>query len=226
MDYDGTLTKFNGRLAYKDELCGEILNTYQELLIPGSEIAEPILTKERDNFANVFASTWYHVLNDPTGRRVLRESGRHAPIREGANQLFGYLKSQDVSPTIVSANFEPFVKGGLEQIKYSEGTKMFAIRSNSLLSAEKGNILLHITQRNPNTAYVYVGDGKSDIPAAEARGIISCYYALEGSDFAEYLKQEGITHFTYRNLNDVALKLYETQQRANALRQQNGFHQN
>ena len=210
MDYDNTITNGSKPLSNLSGIIQANPLAHLETLIPGSVFAEPILKeKGRGKFAEVFANTWQLVIKDKIGYNLVRAAGNHVPLREGVNNFFAYAKKIGVDLTIVSANFEPFVMGGLDQIDEAEETQLIAVNDKSILSTAKGDVLLHLAQKNPSKAFVFVGDGASDLPALKANEFIACYFALEGSEFEKALKKENLPYFTYRDFNDITLKLHQ-----------------
>lgn len=210
LDYDNTITDNTQPLNSLSGLTQTNPLSHLETLIPGSILAEPLLKDQgRGKFAEVFVNTWQVVLKDPKGSHFLRSAGTHTPFRKGVSDFFAYAQNRDAKLTIVSANFEPFVMGGLDQITEAEGTNVLAVTDKSIIPTAKGAVLLHLAQKDPSRGLIYVGDGESDKPAIQAKDLIVCYFALEGSGFAKALEEEELPNFTYRDFNDITLKLQQ-----------------
>lgn len=212
LDYDNTVTD-----ASKQFDTSGIVEVdpkdYRITFIPGSVIAESLLAENRDNFPEVFASTWQILLKDKAGYDAFRLSGKEAPLREGISNFFRYAKGNDIELTVASANFEPFVMGGLDRIAEAEGTRVIAVTPDSIISISKGDLLLHLAQKDPTRATIFVGDGASDLPALHAKDVVACYFALERSAFEKQLRDENIPYFPYRDFNDIQLKLKQLKAR-------------
>ena len=209
MDYDGTITDHKKPLEGLSEFTSSDPRDHLTTLIPLSTIAEPMLKKNgRDNFPEVFSASWQYFLQDERGRQVFRLNGSYVPIREGVDRFFGFAKEDlDAKLTIVSANFEPFVMGGLDKIPKAENISVFAVTENSIIPTAKGDLLTHLAQADPSKAVIYIGDGASDLPTIQARNLVASYFALDGSEFAKSLEHEDLPYFSYRNFLDIRLKL-------------------
>lgn len=182
--------------------------------LPGSDKAEPWLTAlGRDEFARVFVTIWQPFLHQERGAAIYRENGKHIPLRPGVPELFAYWQQRGIDRTILSANFDPFVHGVLEQIgEDAKGTEVFAVTKNSILSTQKGDMLRHLAQLDPTRPFIYIGDGSSDLPAIEANSVIAGYMALEGGAFAQQLRHANIPHLTFKtgyNIKEHFAKLIE-----------------
>lgn len=209
MDYDNTISDNDKPLDFNPLIRTDSLD-HLVTLIPGSAIAEPMLRDMgRDKFAEVYASVWQFFLKDEIGKRIFWDAGSHVPSREGVNSFFSYAKNKYFNLTIVSANFEPYVMGGLDRIPEANGVNVFAVKPDSIISTQKDDLLFHLAQKDPKSAILYVGDGASDLPALEARDVIACYFALEGSKFADALSKNNLPHFTYKNFYAITSKLQQ-----------------
>ncbi len=219
MDYDNTITDHNKPLEKLSGFTSADPNDQLITLIPLSAIGEPLLKKiGRDNFAEAYATTWQFLLRDEKGRQAFRLNGENAPIREGVGRFLAYAKKDmHAELTVVSANFEPFVMGGLDKIPEAEGINVFAVRENSIIPTAKGDLLAHLAQRDPKKALIYIGDGASDLPTLQAQDLVACYFALEGTEFENALKEEKLPHFAYRDFNDVTMKLEQINKMRNKI---------
>lgn len=177
-------------------------------LIPGSINAETQLERQgREAFAEVFVRNWRPALEVDPG--AFKEVGKGASLRPGVQELFREARASNVEISVLSANFEPFVYGVLSQIPDAEGINVWAVRQNSIIATDKGSVLKHTAFESPEQGVVFLGDGASDLPTLEARDYIACYFALEGSVFAKQLEEKGLAFYTYRDFNDIRVKLQE-----------------
>ena len=212
-DYDGTVTD----LTKPFNTSGFVdvnLNDYRTAFIPGSAVAEPLLDKDgREKFAEVFASIWQPLLRDPRGYESFRLAGRSVPLREGVSEFFGYAKERDIKVTVASANFEPFVMGGLDKVRQADGVGVFTVTPESIIATAKGDLLFHLAQLHPDKATIFIGDGKSDHEALGAKDMVAWYFALEDSEFADDLEKNGIPYSSYRNFDDIRLPLQQPKPR-------------
>lgn len=189
-DMDGTLTTLT-------DMHGHIIEK-----LPASFIAEQILTEEgRNAFARVFVSTWEPVLAH--GPKIFKAAAKGIEVRDGVDNYFVETRRAGIKTIVLSANFEPFVDGVLEQIPNAEGTEVIAVRPGDLRATEKALVLEHMAKKNPNKPLIYIGDGTSDIKAIAASDMVACYLALEGSQFSAELTAQNIPHLTYRDFYDV-----------------------
>lgn len=189
-DMDGTLTTLT-------DMHGHILEK-----LPASFIAEQILTEEgRDAFARVFVTTWEPVL--AAGPKIFKAAAEGVEVRDGVDNYFKETKKAGIKTVVLSANFEPFVDGVLDQIPSAEGTEVIAVRPGDLRAIEKAAVLEHIAKKNPRKFLVYIGDGSSDIKAIAAAQMVAVYLALEGSQFSDELTAQNIPHLTYGDFDDV-----------------------
>ncbi len=173
--------------------------------IPGSEIAEPALAaSNRTNFPEVFAGTWQGILKDAPS--LFESVGEHITFRRGIKTFLQYLRRGGNDFTILSANFFPVITAALPKIT-EDRTRIYAITPDDITSTEKDIIIRHEAKNNPEKAIIYIGDGSSDLPAIEAKDYVACYFALEGSSFAKELAKNNLPHFTYKDFNDIQLKL-------------------
>lgn len=178
--------------------------------LPASILAEELLANDprgRDAFGEIFVHTWQETLRvHPEG---FREVGRNAPLREGVKDFVRRTKESGIDLTFLSANFEPFVEGVLDQIPDAEGTNYLAVTPDSIIATAKGAVVEHTALENPKKAVIFIGDGKSDFPAIQAASKVGLYCALAESPFAEELEKEGLPFITYRDFNDINVKLEE-----------------
>jgi len=182
--------------------------------IPASAIAEPLLAqKGREHFPRVFVETWQRALAQYPKLYARGGKESYAPLRGGVDACFAYLKHIGAKRSILSANFEPFVKGVLSRIpSVDRNVDVFAVKKDDIRSTDKGTYLQLLARQNPSRALIYIGDGASDLPSLEAQSVVACYFALEGSVFAQELAKAHIPHFTYRDFHDIQLKLVHMQQ--------------
>lgn len=199
MDVDGTLTVDP--------------DSYLERLIPGSRPAEKMLkTHGREAFPLIFPLTWQHGLR--TTPEDFRVGGLQAPLREGVNEFFQYAKDTDMTTSVVTANFDEFTSGILDQIDTApENMDVWAISRDSIASTDKGAVVTTIAIKDPNKAVIYFGDGSSDLPALEAAPVVAVYFALKDSKFAKQLAELAekgkVVYFEYETFYDVTKKLRE-----------------
>lgn len=174
--------------------------------IPGSVHAEPLLAQHpegRHGFGDVFAQTWQPALEETP-------EAFHAPdapvkITPGASDLFKMLKEESIPATVVSANFEPFVRHHMGKIEGTEDVEIHGITHDSIVSSAKDAMLKFIAAKNPDSAVIFIGDGSSDEDAIEARDVVALYGARQGLGFQQKLESqaEPVEHFTYNDYHDV-----------------------
>lgn len=173
-DFDGTLT--------------EDPNSYL-MRIPGSSIGEQMLADHgRQSFAYAAALSWVHPLQKAP--EAFRQVGKDVKLRDGVKETLDEAKMnpQIKDITVLSANFEPIVVGGLDQLTSSaDGVRVLAITPDDIRSTDKGSILTLMALEDIDTAVVFLGDGSSDEAALAAHGFIAGYGALENAGFARQL---------------------------------------
>lgn len=204
-DYDNTISDSSKRAAIFDPN-GDPEADHQRQLIAGSEVGEAILTQYgRDEFAHAFVQSWQRPLTDMPG--AFYQAGTLVPTREGMDRLFTYLRDEGIGAGVISANFEPIIRGGLSQLPDTEGVSVRAITAGNINSTAKDAVIRDEAHKYQDKAFIFVGDGASDLPALDAQAVVACYFALEGSVFATQLAEQGIPHFTYKTGDDIIDKL-------------------
>lgn len=193
---------------------------YLKHLVPLSEFAEDALSADRSNFTDVFVTYWQRFLRDPHAVAVARSNGQHIPMRNGVNTLFAGLTDIDAQKVVLSANFEPFVEGGLDQLdpEVLNNTELWAITENSIVATDKGTVIEHIAKSHPEAFTIFAGDGSSDKPAMDAKEV-GLFFALEGSSFAKELEEKGFVYLPYETGEDIINQLHEVRALAAQLRQ-------
>lgn len=186
-------------------------------LIPGSAIIEPAMQDERDKFPEHFAKGWRPILSKLPA--VFYEAGQQIPIRSGVPDMLALCNEQNIPFDVLSANFEPVVKGGLSQLPDAQNVRIFAIKPDSIAASDKGTYLRALAAENPNRMLLYLGDGSSDKAALDAADQIGVFFALDGSSFHKELAQEQqkraaegtseIIFFTYKTFHDIKDKVQE-----------------
>jgi len=194
-DFDGTLT--------------EDPNSYL-MRIPGSSIGEQMLVDHgRQSFAYAAALSWVHPLQKTP--EAFRQVGKDVTLRNGVKETLDEAKAnpQVKDITILSANFEPIVIGGLDQLESSaDGVRVLAVTPDDIRSTDKGSILTLMALEDIDTAVFFLGDGSSDEAALAAHGFIAGYGALENAGFAKQLKaanEDGLVapFFLYGGKNEA-----------------------
>ena len=176
--------------------------------IPTSADAEPMLAElSRDAFSWVHAVTWQDALREAP--ELFREAGQRAIVRPGVDKFFEYAKRAHIPVTILSANFEPYVRGVLDQVPNAAGTPIIANKADYIIATDKASVIEHEAKSHPDRPVIFAGDGKSDKKAINK--LVAGYLALESSEFAAELKAAGLPYVTYRDFNDVTEKVKELQ---------------
>lgn len=200
-DYDNTISDGSKRADIFDPN-GDPQADYQRQLIAGSELGEEILTQfGRDEFAHAFVQSWQRPLTDMPG--AFYQAGTLTPTRAGMDHLFTYLYNESIGAGVISANFEPIIRGGLKQLPATENVSVRAITAGNINSTAKDAVIIDEAHKHHDKAFIFVGDGASDLPALAAKDVVACYFALEGSIFAQQLEEQGIPHFTYKTGDDI-----------------------
>lgn len=193
---------------------------YLTELIPGSEVAEPMLetAEGRNAFSKAFVKVWQPLLRDiPVG---YYDAGTLAPLRDGVPEFFEYAHKEGDKIIMLTANFELTGRGILSQIPHTQGIPVIGITENSIIATAKEIVLFDKAHEEPNKALIYIGDGASDLPALKVKEYIACYFALDGSVLANALQKQGIPHFTYKNFHDVIHTKKQIKTRLAQLREQ------
>src|SRR3990167_5123116 len=223
-DHDGTWTDLKGRVDIGEHISYFPESNYLKDLIPTSAHAEYLLKKHtRKVFPFVFTSLWRHYLTDERGEQLFRNAGHYLPLRDGAKSLLDYLGSQNTKVTFVSHNFKPIIEGLLDKMGSETPVEIQAITSDSLNTLDKSATLHALVKENPTKPIIFIGDCETDFDIVEAyrKGIIATIFALEGVGFDTMLTDQNIPHFTFRDLNDIRVKLEELTSLANTYRTAN-----
>lgn len=175
----------------------------------GSALADPLHGPRRMYFPEAFVSIWGPLLRD--FHSVFYEGGQHAPLREGAEDLFAYLNQQGIPTDILSTNFIPFVQAVAERVGASSETRLLAVTEDDITATLKGDILHSLAIAHPREGILYIGDGESDLPTLQAEYVVEGYGALAGSAFDKTLTDENIVHFTYETAHDIQNQLMQLQ---------------
>lgn len=213
-DHDGTWSDLSGKIQLGHTGVGYFPEeNYLTDLIPISEHAEALLFKYgRDHFPEIHAMTWAPYLQEgTTGRFMFEQAGLHVPLRPGAKGLMDYFGEEDMKVTFVSQNFVPVLEGVVKQIGSETPVEIRAIDHDNADTLDKSAVLHEMAKANPDMAIVFLGDGETDyrIELAYRMGIINAVFALEGEGFDKTLTEHNIPHFTFRDLNDIRVKLEE-----------------
>lgn len=191
--------------------------------MPASIHLEEYLERNgREHFARGFVECTQETLR--THPVLFYEAGKHAiTFRDGVISFFQDLARQGHKRTILSANFQPFIEGALSKtpLHHDTGLQIHAITHDDISSTDKATALQLIAAANPNCAQIFIGDGKSDMKAAEAykKGAIAGIFALRGSGFDEELTRQHIPHLTYNDFNDIHRQLNQAKEKSLAFRQ-------
>jgi hypothetical protein len=232
-DYDNTVSKMVKRNidGYPlTEFLRDDNETYVHRLVPGGSIAEPVFDKaikeNPKNFHKFFSRVYEKIklpamIEEP---ELHIEGGTLTPLREGVPDGFEtIINNGENRISIISASAYLSVKGGIQQTGFADQIAIHALsekeRYNTFTperdinALEKGamikKIIIDDLQKGlKNVAYVYIGDGGSDIPALEANKQIAFYFALEGSGFAKELeelkkKDPSVIYLTYKTWIDI-----------------------
>src|SRR5260221_1806850 len=192
--------------------------------VPGSEVLEQhFLDYGRDNFARPFIENIQPYLKSHP--ELFHEGGRNAVVlRKGVVEFFTSLARKQTQRTILSANFKPFIEGGLYDtpLRYDKGLRIIAITHDDISSKDKDTALKLLAADNPNNAIIYIGDGASDMKAAIAfkHHAIAGIFAFKDSDFDRELstQEPPIPHLTYTDFNEIGIQLQQAQYLAQQLR--------
>ena len=190
-------------------------DSYLRTHVPGGRIAEPRIDKEgiisvlpqtRADFVRDLPGVYYSVGRDPN----------YVKIRLGVREFFaGDHGIPGVSHNILSASFEPFVRGVLDQAGagQSKDLTVWAVTHNNVVPTAKSLVVQHIALSNPDKAIFYLGDGSSDasVVLPEAAELVAGYFALNRGSFERELKANRLPHVSYSNMFDVIGALRQAQ---------------
>lgn len=187
------------------------LTTHADYLqfVPGSHMAESLLkVHSREVFPVVFARYWQEALRRIP--QVFGRVGRRVESRQGVWQFFESAKKLNQPLVIMSANFEPIVKGMLQSLPQKGIAKVYAVSAEDISATDKETVLQEIVSRYPGRTMTVFEDGESGLPLINdnVSGLVACYFALEGSKFHEALSQKQLPYYTFRDFNDN-LKILE-----------------
>jgi 2-hydroxy-3-keto-5-methylthiopentenyl-1-phosphate phosphatase/mannose-6-phosphate isomerase-like protein (cupin superfamily) len=193
-DVDGTVTDDNG---------------YYGNYIPGTRIGDPHMDQHggREAFAEAYPLSWQRLQEEYP--EAFTEAAALVPIRPGAAELFQVLRDNDVPTTVLSAGMEPLIEGVMARIEGTERADIQSIRTDSVASNYKVDVITYRALNHPDTAVVFAGDGGSDKPLAcpEMANRIAFCMALGGGSFQNALQQEEMLHFPYEDHHDTRLWL-------------------
>lgn len=181
------------------------LTTHADYLqfVPGSHHAESLLKAySREIFPVVFVRYWQEALRRIP--QVFGRVGRRIEPRQGVWQFFESAEKRNQPLVIMSANFEPIVKGMLQSLPQKSIAKVYAVSAEDISATDKETVLKEIVSRYPDRAMTVFEDGESGLPLINdnVSGLVACYFALEGSKFHEALSQTQLPYYTFRDFND------------------------
>lgn len=205
------LSSAQGGLHYITDVDGTVTvdDGYYRNYIPGTRIGDPHMDQHggREAFAEAYPLSWQTL--QQAYPEVFTEAAALVPIRPGAAELFQLLRENDVPTTVLSAGMEPLIQGVMARIEGTERADIQSIRTDSVLSNYKVDIITDRALNHPDTAVVFAGDGGSDKPLAcpEMADRIAFCMALDGGSFQTALQQEGMLYFPYDDHHDTCLWL-------------------
>lgn len=179
-------------------------------LFPGSAIAENHMDHPENGravFPLMHVLFWRPALKIVP--HIFRKVGKRAELRPGAIEFFQKIKDHRIPTQLVSANFKLYVDEIANQLPEGSIEEIRAVEADDIASTDKSTVVRNRALKYPNRALIYIGDGESDYPAMDkdARRVVACYFALEGSDFAKALELEGLPYYTYKDFNDITFIL-------------------
>lgn len=147
---------------------------------------------------------WGHAIKHTPNE--LRRTGQNIELRAGVKEFFATVKSKNYPAIISSRNFKPVVQGVVDQFPEHTFETFYSIDHDDISAMDKATVVRNRVLVHPDHSLIFIGDGTSDLPtlSEEARGVIGCYFALEGSSFAKKLKDENLPHYVYRDFNDIS----------------------
>ena len=207
------VAQFNGDIAIGSDV-DKSLTQHADYLqyIPGSVQAENYMAHSdhgRETFPLMFARYWREALTTSMADNFYL-IGSHVPLREGVPEFFGLTEQAEIPVSITSANFRPFVDGVMNHLPIVNNIyTTTAVEVDDITATDKSTVVRRLARNLSDRAFFYIGDGESDLPAMdeEARQVVACYFALEGSIFAKQLEAEGLPYYTYRDFRDITATL-------------------
>jgi len=189
-DFDGTMTDGTAHID----------------MLPTRRLEEHLEVNDRDDFA-LYSSTTAHAMMRYKDSRVLYEIGKeHVRFRKGVGHLVENIQKYTGGRnlTILSANFEPVLLGGLENLPEASGNLNYiCITPDSFLSERKDLVLQFFARTNPKDALLMFADGGSDEISLEAQDNIAGYFALKDKGFAKKCKARGVAYVTYEDFSEI-----------------------
>jgi 2-hydroxy-3-keto-5-methylthiopentenyl-1-phosphate phosphatase len=218
LDKDGKVKerveKFNGIqiISDFDGTMSTDPKEYLDRLIPGNALVDPYLEQYgREILPLMHVLAWQRALREDP--EYFLEGGKRTPLRRGVNEFLQYAREKNIPVTIVSTGFMPFLKGAMTQLPDSEQVKLIGVSAESIVSSDKGTVIADLAQGSLDRATIFIGDGSTDRPALDARDMIACYFALEGSGFAKQLEafnkqarekgESKVIYYTYNDFTDI-----------------------
>ncbi len=172
---------------------------------PGAVVADPVLAEFghkgfADAYTELYSASFQKLAQEFP--EDFFENGRTTPLRDGAYELFQALKDSNIPLRIASANLDLAIYGTLSHLPHPDDTEVHSITLDSTNAVHKDAVIVHQALKDKK-APIYMGDGASDIPAMDAADVVPFYIALEGSEFANALKERGLLHFEYQTHYDI-----------------------
>lgn len=191
-DFDGTISVPRGEGLKYDPL------------LAGSDPLDGFLGKERTNLKYSMA-LWEDVVQRYPD--TFAAGGAQVSIRPGMQDLLTQAIGGGVGVTILTTNFEPFMKAFVKRIEGGDNINIISIKKGDATSIAKGDKLLELAMKNPKSVIEYIGDGESDTPALNAAPVIAAYHAVSDLPFARRLNERGIKHFQFKSGDELGRNL-------------------
>lgn len=187
-DFDGTYTNHPVRYLYE---------------LPGNRFALPKFTEiGRERFALIHEASFVMALTQIP--ELYKDAADFASFRPGINRFHEYCLQQGIDVTILSANFELFIKEALNR-QNIRNTNVWGIEKDNITAIAKGNALNLMATKaaEQGKALLFIGDSESDLPALEATDVIAGFLALKDAGFAKALHKRGIPYLPFNDFNQA-----------------------
>lgn len=186
-DFDGTISDPNHRGGAR-----------HDRLLAGSDPLDDYIGDDRSKFKYA-AAEWVDLMNSHP--EIFEAGGREVPLRDGMIELLeDLLSDKNCNITILTTNFNPFMKAVMSRIKGSEKIQLLCMQDDDMTSFVKGDVVKKIALDNPDEEIEYVGDGGSDFPALEARSVVGAYHTASGMSFDKKMDEETLAHLPFDNV--------------------------
>lgn len=150
----------------------------------------------------------------------LEELRRKLVIDDGFSNFLEFTKNHDIPFSVISAGIKPLLKGALEQFLGEEDASRIDIISNYAeiskdgskwkpiwrhdceLGHDKALSIKEFRDTHPNTQLVFIGDGVSDLPAANQADLL---FARRGLKLEQYCIEHKIPYIPYDSFTDIEM---------------------